>query len=43
MPLRPDVWSVGRAPVLKFHICMLGLSYISRFLKALNNGVLYPL
>jgi hypothetical protein len=34
MPSRPDVQSVGRAHVLKFHICMLRLGYISRFLKA---------
>jgi hypothetical protein len=33
-PLRPDVRSVERAHVLKFHTCMLRLSYISRFLKA---------
>jgi hypothetical protein len=43
MPSRSDVWSVGRAPVLKFHMCMLRLGYISRFCKAYNNGVLYPL
>jgi hypothetical protein len=34
MPSRPGVRSVGKAPSLKFHMCKLGLSYISRFLKA---------
>jgi hypothetical protein len=33
MPSRLDVQSVGIAPVLKFHTCMLRLSYISRFRK----------
>jgi hypothetical protein len=39
MPSRPDVWLVGKAPVLEFHTCMLRLSHISRFCKAQNNGV----
>jgi hypothetical protein len=43
MSSRPDVRSVGRAPVLKFHTCMLRFSYISRFRKVYNNGVMYPL
>jgi hypothetical protein len=34
MPSRVDVRSVGRAPVLKFHMCMLRVGYISRFHKA---------
>jgi hypothetical protein len=43
MPSRSEVRSVGRVHVLKFHTCMLGLSHISRFHKALNNGDMYPL
>jgi hypothetical protein len=43
MPSRSNVWSVGKAPILKFHMCMFRLSYASRFCKALNNGVLHPL
>jgi hypothetical protein len=35
MPSRLDVRLVGKAPVLKFHMCMLRLSYISRFRKVL--------
>jgi hypothetical protein len=34
MPSRADVRSIDRAPVLKFHMCMLKLGYISRFHKA---------
>jgi hypothetical protein len=43
MPSRLDVRLVGRALVSKFHTCMLRLSQISRFCKAKDNGVLYPL
>jgi hypothetical protein len=31
--LRQDVWLVGRVPVLKFHTCMLRLSYIFGFVR----------
>jgi hypothetical protein len=33
MPSMPDVRLVGRAPVLKFHTCMLGLSHILGFIR----------
>jgi hypothetical protein len=33
MSSRADVRSVGRAPFLKFHMCMFGLSHIPRNLK----------
>ena len=34
MPSRSDVWSVGRALVLVFYTCVLGLSCIAKFYKA---------